>query len=158
MGANSNSLRFKLKDLDGVSANLDKFVKDFKVVVNFRPEKEIKSLPLKCKNADLSLLFGTKDELINNKDMMGTLNVAGGGGGDDDKKSSPAVTPIFEDHPKAPPRYEFFFFCIVHFSVIRDLTVLKSVFSEIRVRTRFLVVSRQKTGLFFGEKPLEFIS
>ena len=135
LGANSNSLRFKLKDLDGVSANLDKFVKDFKVVVNFRPEKEIKSLPLKCKNADLSLLFGTKDELINNKDMMGTLNVAGGGGGDDDKKSSPAVTPIFEDHPKAPPRYDFFFFCIVHFSEIRDLTVLKSVFSEIRVRT-----------------------
>ena len=108
MGANSNSLRFKLKDLDGVGANLDKFVKDFKVVVNFRPEKEIKSLPLKCKNADLSLLFGTKDELINNKDMMGTLDVAGGGGGDDDKKSSPAVTPIFEDHPKAPPRYDFF--------------------------------------------------
>ena len=104
----------------------------FKVVVNFRPEKEIKSLPLKCKNsADLSpnygLLFGTKDEMINNKDMMGTLNVAGaaGGGGEDDKKS-PALTPIFEDHPKAPPRYDFFFLIHdMHSSEIRGLCLMK---------------------------------
>ena len=32
LGANSNSLRFKLRDLDGVSSNLDRFAKEFKVV------------------------------------------------------------------------------------------------------------------------------
>ena len=96
LGANSNSLRFKLRDLDGVSSNLDRFAKEFKVVVNFRPEKEVKSMPLKCKNADLGLLFGTKDEMINNRDMMGSISA-------EDAPKTP-TTPIYEEQPKPPPR------------------------------------------------------
>ena len=67
-----------------------KFAKDFKVVVNFRPEKDVRPLPLTCKNADLNLLFGTKDEMVNNKEMMGSDTVP--------------QTKVQESIPKAPPR------------------------------------------------------
>lgn len=91
LGGNSSSLRFKLRDLDLASdvGESSRFSKDFKVVVNFRPEKEVKSMPLKCKNADLSLLFGTRDEMLNNREMMGT---------------APSSQQDLED-PKPPPRY-----------------------------------------------------
>ena len=102
LGASSNSLRFKLRDLDGVAHNVEKFGKEFKVVVNFRPEKEVKSMPLKCKNADLGLLFGTKDEMVNNRDMMGSLSDEA----DDNTSKTPSgTTPVLEDQPKPPPRY-----------------------------------------------------
>lgn len=75
LGSNSSSsLRFRLRDLDLASDSDSRFSKDFKVVVNFRPEKEVKSMPLQCKNADLSLLFGTRDEMLNNREMMGTAS------------------------------------------------------------------------------------
>lgn len=94
LGGNSSSLRFRLKDLEFNGNDNEKFATDFKVVVNFRPEKEIKALPLKCKNADLSLLFGTRDEMVNNREMMGS------------QKSS-----TFDDSPQnptPPPRYLLF--------------------------------------------------
>mgnify|MGYP002049649086 CR=1 FL=1 len=61
LGPNSSSLRFKLRDMD--LGHQGQTSPEFKVVVNFRPEKDVKSMPLKCQNADLSLLFGTKDDL-----------------------------------------------------------------------------------------------
>ena len=97
----SNSLRFRLRDLDLSSAqNLelpDRFAKDFKVVVNYRPEKEVKPMPLKCKNADLSLLFGTKEEMVNNREMMGTAAAALATAGNTEH------SPTFEE-PRPPPR------------------------------------------------------
>ena len=93
LGTNSSTLRFKLRDLDGVASQCDRFAKDFKVVVNFRPEKDVKSIPLRCKNADLALLFGTRDEMVNNREMMGTPSPVNN-----------VTTPNFEDQPKAPPR------------------------------------------------------
>ena len=96
LGTNSSTLRFKLRDLDfGGPANSDRFAKDFKVVVNFRPEKDVKSIGLRCKSADLNLLFGTKDEMVNNREMMG---------GSTPSPVNNATTPNFEEQPKAPPR------------------------------------------------------
>ena len=131
LGGNTSNMRFKLKDLDlgsteasttSASASeavvADRFSQDFKLVVNFRPEKEVKPMPLKCKNADLNLLFGTKDEMVNNKEMMGAeqpptaslettsisrqpQNVTA--------SNSKAASPLFDtatsqQHPKPPPR------------------------------------------------------
>ena len=107
----SSTLRFKLRDLDGISGGQDRFATDFKVVVNFRPEKELKSIPLRCKNADLALLFGTRDEMVNNREMMGSSNNSNAGTPSPTSAASPQVdnvpSPLFEDqlqHPKAPPR------------------------------------------------------
>lgn len=94
LGGNSSSLRFRLRDLDCVSS-MERFSKDFKVVVNFRPEPDVKSTALLCKDADLSLLFGTRDELVNNRDMMGASI-----------STNDFASPLNEDlpPPKAPPR------------------------------------------------------
>ena len=98
LGTNTSNLRFRARDLDGIALNLEKFAKDFKVVVNIRPDKEVKPLPLKCKNADLSLLFETRDEMICNREMMGSSSAEDGFAADTptDENSAP---------PKAPPRY-----------------------------------------------------
>ena len=89
LGGNSSSLRFKLRDMD--LGHQGQTSLDFKVVVNFRPEKDIKSMPLKCKNADLSLLFGTKDEMMNNREMMGSEGVNNGDG--ESKSAATSSTP-----------------------------------------------------------------
>lgn len=89
LAGNTSSLRFKLKDLDGITSE-ERFSNDFRVVVNFRPEKEVKSTPvLKTAVPDINLLFGSVDDLTNNRDMMGVPEV----------KSEPEEQP-----PKAPPR------------------------------------------------------
>ena len=81
-----------MRDLDGVASHCDRFAKDFKVVVNFRPEKDVKTIPLRCKNTDLALLFGTRDEMVNNREMMGTPSPVNN-----------VTTPNFEDQPKGTP-------------------------------------------------------
>ncbi len=101
LAGNSTCLRFKLRDMDGIQpGNREKYATDFKIVVNFRPGEEVSSTHLRCKNADLGLLFGTNDEMTSNRDMMG----AGGGDG-----SSLAASPSVDDFvaqqsPVAPPR------------------------------------------------------
>ena len=109
LGGNSSSLRFKLRDMD--LGHQGQTSLDFKVVVNFRPEKDIKSMPLKCKNADLSLLFGTKDEMMNNREMMGSEGV-NNGDGESKSAATSSTPPLFvalsdqpqPEQPKAPPR------------------------------------------------------
>ena len=100
-----------MRDLDGISGGQDRFATDFKVVVNFRPEKDLKSIPLRCKNADLALLFGTRDEMVNNREMMGSNSGSNAGTPSPTSAAAPNVdnvpSPVFEDqlqHPKAPPR------------------------------------------------------
>ena len=111
LGPNSSSLRFKLRDMD--LGHQGQTSPEFKVVVNFRPEKDVKSMPLKCQNADLSLLFGTKDELVNNREMMGSavINNPADTSGEQDRVSPLFVAlsdqqqpPTDNQQPKAPPR------------------------------------------------------
>ena len=109
LGGNSSSLRFKLRDMD-MGSHQGQTSPDFKVVVNFRPEKEVKSMPLKCKNADLGLLFGTKDEMMNNREMMGSVISPPSGTGSGEDRASPLFVALSDDQaltsdqPKAPPR------------------------------------------------------
>ena len=112
LGPNSSSLRFKLRDMD--LGHQGQTSPEFKVVVNFRPEKDVKSMPLKCQNADLSLLFGTKDELVNNREMMGSavINNPADTSGEQQDRVSPLFValsdqqqpPTDSQQPKAPPR------------------------------------------------------
>ena len=110
LGCNSSSLRFKLRDMD--IGHQGQTSPEFKVVVNFRPEKDVKSMPLKCQNADLSLLFGTKDELVNNREMMGSAVINNAADSAEKDRDSPLFValsdqpppPTDNQQPKAPPR------------------------------------------------------
>ena len=96
--------RVKLKDLDGISSDTtgardQRFPSNFKVVINFRPEKDIKKMEIvKSPSNSLGLIFASQAEHESNHNMMELCEKSASNG----RNESP-----LQDNgsvPKAPPR------------------------------------------------------
>ena len=76
LSTNTSCIKVKLKDLDGVITDANgvkdqRFPSNFKVVVNFRPEKEIRKIDIvKSPSKDLGLIFTSQAEHESNHSMM----------------------------------------------------------------------------------------
>ena len=105
MNANTSCIKVRLKDLDGVASEASgvkdqRFPTNFKVVVNFRPEKEIKKFEIaKSPARNLGLIFTSQAEHESNHSMMELS-----GNGTSNGRTDNAVGEEIFVPPKAPPR------------------------------------------------------
>ena len=104
LNANTSCIKVKLKDLDGISSDTtgvrdQRFPSNFKVVINFRPEKDIKKIEIvKSPSNSLGLIFASQAEHESNHSMMELCEKSASNG----RNESPV-----QDNgsvPKAPPR------------------------------------------------------
>ena len=105
LSTNTSCIKIKLKDLDGVMADANgvkdqRFPPNFKVVVNFRPEKDIKKIEIvKSPSENLSLIFTTKAEHESNYSMMELSGNTTSNGSNEIPVTDDSSIP-----PKVPPR------------------------------------------------------
>ena len=104
LSTNTSCIKVKLKDLDGVASDGSglkdqRFPPNFKVVVNFRPEKEIKQMKIhKSPSKALALLFASQAEHESNQSMMDL-----GRQSSSDLRPESPFTEV-SSSPKVPPR------------------------------------------------------
>ena len=104
LNANTSCIKVKLKDLDGVAADSagikdQRFPSNFKVVINFRPEKDIRKIEIvKSPSQSLGLIFASQAEHESNHSMMELSGSSASNG----KPESPSEGN--GSIPKAPPR------------------------------------------------------
>ena len=104
LNANTSCIKVKLKDLDGITSDStgvrdQRFPPNFKIVINFRPEKDIKKIEIvKSPSNSLSLIFASQAEHESNHSMMELCEKSASNGGKE--------SPLEENGsiPKAPPR------------------------------------------------------
>ena len=104
LNANTSCIKVKLKDLDGIVSDStgikdQRFPPNFKVAINFRPEKEIRKIEIvKSPSSSLGLIFASQAEHESNHSMMELSGKSASNGGLD--------SPVGENGsiPKAPPR------------------------------------------------------
>ena len=104
LNANTSCIKVKLKDLDGITSDStgvrdQRFPSNFKIVINFRPEKDIKKIEIvKSPSNSLGLIFASQAEHESNHSMMELCEKSASNGGKE--------SPLEENGsiPKAPPR------------------------------------------------------
>ena len=104
LNANTSCIKVKLKDLDGITSDStgvrdQRFPPNFKIVINFRPEKDIKKIEIvKSPSNSLGLIFASQAEHESNHSMMELCEKSASNGGKE--------SPLEENGsiPKAPPR------------------------------------------------------
>ena len=104
LNANTSCIKVKLKDLDGIVSDStgikdQRFPPNFKVAINFRPEKEIRKIEIvKSPSSSLGLIFASQAEHESNHSMMELSGKSASNGG--------LESPVEENGsvPKAPPR------------------------------------------------------
>ena len=104
LNANTSCIKIRLKDLDGVSTDSagmkdQRFPSNFKVVINFRPEKDIRKIEIvKSPSKSLGLIFASQAEHESNHCMMELSGKAASNGQLDIPSEGNGSI------PKAPPR------------------------------------------------------
>ena len=104
LSTSTSCIKVKLKDLDGVASDGSglkdqRFPPNFKVVVNFSPEKEIKQIKInKSPSKALALLFASQAEHESNQSMMDL-----GRQSSSDLRPESPFTEV-SSSPKVPPR------------------------------------------------------
>ena len=105
MNANTSCIKVRLKDLDGVTSDASgakdqRFPSNFKVVVNFRPEKSIRKIEIvKSQSKNLGLIFTSQAEHESNHSMMELS-----GKDESEEKNDSPTTEDSSIPPTAPPR------------------------------------------------------
>ena len=109
LSTNTSCIKVRLKDLDAVGIDANgvrdqRFPPNFKVVINFKPEKEIKKIEIvKSPSKSLGLIFTSQAEHESNHSMMQFSSSSQGSTPTGSKRGD---SPLGDDSgpPKVPPR------------------------------------------------------